>query len=924
MSLFDRHPNTFRLLFSLLASLLLVLALVSFYQFASRPTDENLFTNPPSNLYVTKDLPAILLVHKKGGVDSGLHPGDLIVRVGAVPAVASDELQREIARSSDSTANVEIQRFSVDERRVYRISKALLTNQNVRDLGPTVRIIDVTSGGASDRAGMQVGDLILQINGQRFKNALEADEILAAGQVGKALVYDVLRNNQVLPLHVTIAAIGVPFPVLVSTLCGLFFFGVGLFLGFARPGHAAARLTGLAFVSAGYFVTMFLLKRGYDPSVFGRIRDLTVVLTALVWVPLSLHAGHYFPIERPELISRKWIRRLGYGLALGSIMLPLTLDNPGFLGALILVVAYNVIITVAYHKKASEEYKRLNRVSRNASIVAGSCAAAIICYFVLIVQSQDIGYMAVPLLLIPLAHLYTIGRFRLMGLDLRIRRNVQYILVTSAWVLLLGVLAFRILLWLQGTRLPIPNIHLTATSLEVLDSPLQPQQRIWLEKGILMLLSVLVVYCSWKIAQVGQTLIDKLFFRSQYDYRRAANELAEVMATKLNMVDLARGMVEKLSGLLQLKRVGVLFFRDQRACCCQEAYGFDGASWAEFCLNHGESLTTALQKLETESSIDVLPEVVRNEFRKNGFLYIACIRSKNKLVGALLVGEKRSETAFQQEDLDFLGVVAKQAAVAIENAFLYEELAEKERMKHELAIARRIQLASLPQSTPTIEGLEIAGASHPALEVGGDYFDYLNGEAGKIMIIVGDVSGKGTSAALYMSKVQGILRSLNAFKLSPKELFIRTNYLLCNDLEKSSFVTAITGAFEPKLRKLTLARAGHLPLYHYRAASRDVATITPKGLGLGLEATDIFSSELEERVITYQPNDVFVFVSDGVTEAENESGGQFGEENLLRLISEHSTENANDILGQIVQAVEAFASGGEQHDDQTLVIVKAR
>ena len=924
MPLLDRHPNLFRLLFSLLASFLLVLALVSFYRFASRPTDENLFTNPLSNLYVAKDLPATLLVHKKGGVDSGLHLGDLIIRVGNMPVVGSEDLQRELARTNDVTADIEIQRFASDERRLYRVPKTLLTDPYVRDLGPTARIIEVTAGGASDRAGMQVGDLILQINGQRFKNSLEADQILAAGQVGKALVYDVLRNNQVLSLHVTIAAIGVPFPVLVSTLCGLFFFGVGLFLGFARPGHVAARLSSLAFVSAGYFVMIFLMKRGYDNSAFARVRDITMVLLTLLSLPLSLHAGHHFPLERPELIARKWIRRLGYGLVPGAIMLAYVLGDRGFFGGLALLIVYNLIITVAYHKDASEEYKRLNRVAKNASIVAGTGAAVLVFYFIYNLQTQDIGYMAIPLLLIPLAHLYTIGRFRLLGLDLRIRRNVQYILVTSAWVLVLGVLAFRVLLWLQGTELPIPNIRLTATSLEVLDSPVQPQQRIWLEKGILMLLSVLVVYSCWKIAQRGQTLIDKLFFRSQYDYRRAANELAEVMATKLNMIDLARGMVEKLSGLLQLKRVGVLFFRDQRACCCQEAFGFDGASWAEFCLNRGEPLTTALQKLEAESSIEVLPEDVRNEFRKNGFLYIACIRSKDKLVGALLVGEKRSETAFQQEDLDFLGVVAKQAAVAIENAFLYEELAEKERMKHELAIARRIQLASLPQRTPIIEGLEIAGASHPALEVGGDYFDYLNGEAGKITIIVGDVSGKGTSAALYMSKVQGILRSLNAFKLSPKELFIRTNYLLCNDLEKSSFVTAITGAFEPKLRKLTLARAGHLPLYHYQAASREVAIITPRGLGLGLEATDIFSSELEERVITYQPNDVFVFASDGVTEAENESGGQFGEESLVRLIAEHSTEDANNILGQIVQAVQAFASGSEQHDDQTLVIVKAR
>jgi serine phosphatase RsbU (regulator of sigma subunit) len=105
--------------------------------------------------------------------------------------------------------------------------------------------------------------------------------------------------------------------------------------------------------------------------------------------------------------------------------------------------------------------------------------------------------------------------------------------------------------------------------------------------------------------------------------------------------------------------------------------------------------------------------------------------------------------------------------MAMENAFLYEELAEKERMKHELAIARRIQLASLPQKTPVVKGLEIAGSSLPALEVGGDFFDYLNGSTDHLTVVVGDVSGKGTSAALYMSKVQGILRSLHPREPSP-------------------------------------------------------------------------------------------------------------------------------------------------------------
>jgi serine phosphatase RsbU (regulator of sigma subunit) len=923
MSYFDRHPNQFRLMFGIVSAYLLVLAAVTVYQIASRPTDENLFTNPQSNLYVARTIPIKGL--SPALRDSGIVRGDLVLRVNGSSVFDSGDFQAALTATQDSTVEITAYRYGQSQKRSFVVAKNRLTEEYVRDIGPSARVIEVTAGGASDRAAMKVGDLILRINGRSFKNSTEADKILAEGQIGKELIYDVLRDNEVLSLHVALAAIGVPFPILVSTFSGLCFLGLGMFLGLARPRYIAARLSSLAFLAFGYFIVVFLIRRGYTLSTFDKIRDITMLLMVFLAVPFSVHAGHYFPMDRPELLSRKWIRRVIYALAALGVVASFAFGNVGFFASLVVMVLYAAMITFSFQSRASKEFKRLNKIVRNASIIAGVGAAAIgISQAFQLKLTQDVGYVTLPLVLIPLSHLYSIGRYRLLGLDLRIRRNVQYILVTAAWIAVVGIVAFRILFWLQGADLPIPNIQLTSTSVEVLDSPMQPEQRIWLEKGILMLLSVLVVFAGWKIARRGRNLIDKLYYRSRYDYRRAANELAEVMATKLSMVELARGMVEKLSGLLQLKRVGVLFFRDQSVSCCQEVHGFDGSSWGEFCIRHDQELTEALQKLELESSVDALPEEIRNEFGKNGFSYVATIRSKDKLVGALLVGEKRSEAAFQQEDLDFLGVVAKQASVAIENAFLYEELAEQERMKHELAIARKIQLASLPQKTPAIEGLDIAGASHPAMEVGGDYFDYLNGEADAITIIVGDVSGKGTSAALYMSKVQGILRSLNAFKLSPKELFIRTNKLLCHDLEKSSFVTAITGAFQPKTRKLVLARAGHLPLYHYIAKTKGVEVVTPRGLGLGLEATDLFASELEERVIRYEVNDVFVFASDGVTEAENGSGGQLGEDGLIALINRHADRDAKQLLEEIMKATREFGSGEEQHDDQTVVVVKAQ
>ncbi|MFQ5752859.1 MAG: PP2C family protein-serine/threonine phosphatase, partial [bacterium] len=362
-------------------------------------------------------------------------------------------------------------------------------------------------------------------------------------------------------------------------------------------------------------------------------------------------------------------------------------------------------------------------------------------------------------------------------------------------------------------------------------------------------------------------MIDRKFYRAHQGYSRAASELAEVMATKLNIGELARGISQKLAKLMQLKRVGVLIFRDQKEYCCHEAFGFNSSKWDEFCLQSAQVLIDAIQKFRSESrfSVDYLPEELRGNFLQSGFRHIIPIRFKNKLSGTLLIGEKLSEVPLLLEDLTFLAAVAKQTSVAIENSFLHTELAGQERLKHELEIARRIQMASLPQRTPKIAGLDIAGISIPAMEVGGDYFDYLNGVTHDITVIVGDVSGKGTSAALYMSKIQGILRSLNEFKLTPRELFIRANQLLCKDLDKNSFITVIGASIDTIQRRLVLARAGHLPLFYYQAQARQVELLTPKGLGLGLNTAEIFSAELEEKIIHYHTDDVFLFVTDGIT-----------------------------------------------------------
>jgi len=421
---------------------------------------------------------------------------------------------------------------------------------------------------------------------------------------------------------------------------------------------------------------------------------------------------------------------------------------------------------------------------------------------------------------------------------------------------------------------------------------------------------------------VGQRLLDRKYHRTQFDYKRAAREIADVLATKLSMTDLARGLVDALLDLLRIRSAGLLVFRDGRTCCCDAASGVSDGSWHEFACGLDARFADALSGVTDALRVENVPADLAAPLEAMQFEYIIPIRAKGVLSGAILVGRKLSETPHSAEDLAFLSGLAQQVSVSIENAFLYENLAEQERMRHELSIARQIQMSSLPSVTPQIPGLDISGLSIPALEVGGDFFDYLDGSGRDLMVIVGDVSGKGTSAALYMSKVQGILRSLHQFGLAPQELFLRANRLLCADLQKNSFITASAALFLPQQRLVKLVRAGHLPVFIYRLSTGLVERIVPHGLGLGLSDAAIFASELEERTQSYADGDILVLITDGVTEARDPAGQEYGEDRLTEVIRSAAALTAQEIRDRVVADLAAFGGGEDPHDDQTVVVVR--
>jgi sigma-B regulation protein RsbU (phosphoserine phosphatase) len=830
---------------------------------------------------------------------------------------------------ASSTSELAILRPALNEKLIYRVDGSAFPKNFFRVIPPTAYVVFVHNGGASDRAGMKVGDLIFRINGKHFKDFIEADRILRRGQSGKTIAYEVLREGRELTLQVELAKFGIRFALLVMSFSGLLFMATGAFIALNRPQFKAARLLGLAFLMTGFTMAVGMFQRDAEVDTFVVLRNVTILACYIFGLATWLHSSYYFPKERPEILAKPWIPYVPYAIGLAFAAFFITQKNPGpvsavaTLGTLITSLLYTLIVHFIYRKHRSAEIKKLGRMVKWTGITIGAVSVII---FINVDDWMNAGYVGIPLLLLPLAYLYTMGRYRLMEMDLRIRRNIQYTIASALWIVVLAGVSLKILLLLAGLHLNLPNVRFSVTSIEVLEEPLPPAQRELQERGVIMFFAIALGWMAWKAGQHGQRFIDRKFDRGAYDYRRAASELAEVMATKLSMVDLARGIVQKLSDIMHLRRVGVLFFRDQKESCCQEADGFDGAEWKEFCMEVDQRLVSTLDKFRSDSrlSVDYLPPDLQQSFQKHGFRHLIPIRFKGKLVGVLLIGEKLSEAPFHTEDLTFLAAVAKQSSVAIENAFLYEGLAEQERLKHELAIARRIQLASLPQNTPQVEGLDIAGISIPALEVGGDYFDYLNGAPHEITVVVGDVSGKGTSAALYMSKVQGILRSLHGFGLSPRDLFIRANHLLCHDMEKKSFVTTIGADFDTLSRRVVMARAGHLPLFYYGVKKQGVEKITPKGLGFGLDDEGIFATELEEKTMQYEAGDVFLFVTDGITEAHSSRGEEFGEESIVRILENSAGLSAAQIRDHVITAVKRFGAGTQQHDDQTVVVVKVR
>jgi len=260
---------------------------------------------------------------------------------------------------------------------------------------------------------------------------------------------------------------------------------------------------------------------------------------------------------------------------------------------------------------------------------------------------------------------------------------------------------------------------------------------------------------------------------------------------------------------------------------------------------------------------------------------------------------------------------------------LLQTKAEKERLDQELRIARGIQMSLLPQEALVSGGLAFAGHCEPAREVGGDYYDFWPIDDHRYGMLIADVAGKGTSAALYMAELKGIVLSFSQSHASPRQLLIDANRIISNHLDTRRFITMTYGVVDVRARTLTYARAGHCPLIRLPgpgSLSSAAEVLAPDGLVLGLNLDDgrTFERLLEEATLPIAPGDVFLLYTDGLTEAMNPAGDFFGEDRLSAIVQSHGTSTFPQLRDEILSAISTFVGPAEQQDDMTMLLLRVQ
>jgi sigma-B regulation protein RsbU (phosphoserine phosphatase) len=430
-------------------------------------------------------------------------------------------------------------------------------------------------------------------------------------------------------------------------------------------------------------------------------------------------------------------------------------------------------------------------------------------------------------------------------------------------------------------------------------------------------------------AHVAQAIVNARLFESEREYADTLETLAEIgreMSAILDLNELLTRLAHLVKRLVDYRTFGVALLDEQTQVLEMKVaikYGDELEALAPVKVGEGLVGTAALTR-------DV---VLVNDVTQDP-RYIAAVQDvrselvvpmllKDRVIGVFDL-ESPELNAFSKKHVELLTLLASQAAVAIENARLYEALRDNElRLEKEVRFAQRVQLALLPQDLPKrLRGAEVAWHFDPARELGGDVFDFLSPEANTLVVSVGDVSGKGVPAALYSAFVGEVVRGrtfrrrLETRQSSPAMMLTALNRILYDRGLEEYYCTLCYALFDFKQKRVTLSNSG-LP-FPVRCVGGKADLISLPGVPLG----SFGGSTYDEVAFDLAPDDLYVFCSDGISETFSEAGDEFGADRLKNIVEANWQRSARDIVGEIFSAVQTFRGDAPQTDDQTAVVVK--
>ena len=779
-------------------------------------------------------------------------------------------------------------------------------------------VLSIAKDSPAANAGIQVGDSVVAINGVPVGDAKGLIDLALTLEAGDTLIYQTKRDKQEIfysirletPPKTNRRVTAIVFAV----FYGLLFLLIGFLVYWKKPGDRRTVVfcwmstvaaiffslertatTGLAGILDIPFFASFALNAEY---IFIRF-FLFLILELLI-----LHLTFVFPKDRPIIEHHPYFFTWIYALAALLLLATAYVQQQVLLLALWLLNLYVVLplsicITLLDNlsKSRGEERKQIRWPLWGTLIaVVGPLVISSIIrtvkenlagdHGVEISLALDYRFVKFLFLLIPISFAFAILKYRLMDIDLIIKKTIIYASVTG----IVLTLYFALVFGLGG--LLVESIGVKSQ---------------WVT--IFFTLAIAAVFIP--LRNRVQNVVDRRFFRKKYDYPTALKTLNREISQTIELQAMLKLVTEHLQPALQNRSV-VIFSRGtyDRAYVATAKVGLPDEILGQVKFEVDSRLLTMMDS-PFEVHTQDLPEVEKLTLRKTGSAFIVPVKLKNELVGFISLGTKLSDENYDDEDKDFLTSVAEQMAVGVDRIRLHEQERDFEK-------AREIQQGLLPKKIPQLPGYEIACAWQPARAVAGDYYDVIKLSESALGICIADVVGKGMPAALLMSNLQAIVRAMASEDMPPKQLCEKVNRLISNNLTSGKFITFFYCLLDAEKKKLVYTNAGHnRPILVHQDGSW--TELKEGGPVLGLFHEHAF----EQGEVHLDLGDRLLLFTDGVTEAMNTVQEEFGEERLIEVLGKNRQLGASDLQKKIMEAVAEF-SGSDFQDDVTLIVISVQ